>query len=112
MRENFEGHNNQKRLQAVKKRYVIFPKRCECCGDMISKEKMWKVDRWGVNKTIRTWHYCQECMPTPEDVLNEVDTDGSPFGIAFVDSFFGFPKKDYTKMKEQRDRIRCRITNS
>ncbi len=81
MRENFKEYNNKKRLKRIKKRLAIFPTKCECCGDMISKEKMWKVDRWGVNKTIHTWHYCQECMPTAEDVLKEVDTDECPFEI-------------------------------
>lgn len=91
MRENFEEYNNKQRLKAVKKQYVIFPKQCRCCGDMISKEKMWKVNRWGVNKTVHTWYYCQKCMPTPEDVLNEVYTDDCHFGIAYVDKFL--PKK-------------------
>lgn len=112
MRENFEEYNTKRRLKAVRKQYVFFPKECECCGDMISKEKMWKVDRWGVNKTVHTWHYCQKCMSTPEDVLNEVDTDSCHFGIAFVDSFLTYQKKDYTKMNEQRDSILRCITNS
>lgn len=82
MRENYAEYITKERLKAVRKHYVIFPKRCECCGDIISKEKMWEVDRWGVNKTIHKWHYCQECMQTAEDVLNEVDTDDCHFGIA------------------------------
>lgn len=105
MRENFEEYNTKQRLKAVHKHYVYSPRRCECCGDMISKEKMWKVNRWGVNGRIHAWYYCQKCMPTAEDVLNEVDTDSCNFGIAGVDSFWRYRKKDYTKMNEVLQRM-------
>ena len=107
MRENFEEYNTKQRLKAVKKRYIILPKQCRHCGDVISKEKMWEVDRWGINMTVHKWYYCQKCMPTPEDVLNKVDTDSCHFGIARVDSFL-----IHRKMAEQRDRIFQSMTNS
>ncbi len=88
----------QKRLKAIKLRYVFFPTKCRCCGEEYKYEKMWQFDRYGVNKTIHRWHYCQNCMHSAEEVLNEIDTDASHFGIAWVDNFI-INKKDYTRMK-------------
>ena len=36
-------------------------------------------------------------MPTAKDVLHEIDTDGIPFGIAFIDDDNNF-KKDTTRL--------------
>lgn len=41
-----------KRLMSVKETYpLLFQKQCSCCGNNYIKEKMYKVHRWGVNKT-------------------------------------------------------------
>lgn len=88
----------QKRLKAIKLRYALFSTKCECSGEEYKHEKMWKVNRWGINNSIRTWHFCQNCMHSAEEVLNEIDTDASIFGIAFVDSI-NFIKKNYTKIE-------------
>lgn len=94
MRESIEEYNNRhyhnlhkRRLKAVKKRYVFLPKQCDCCGYLISKENMWKVKRWGFWHTVHTWYYCQNCMPTPEDVLNKIYENSYSFGIAGVDDY-------------------------
>jgi hypothetical protein len=89
----------QKRLRAIKLRYVLFPKKCKCCGEEYALEKMWSVNRYGINAVCNTWYYCQNCMHSAEDVLNEVDTDENPNGIYNVDSFFAFGKKDYTRIE-------------
>ena len=77
----------ERRIKAVKSKFAIFPVECRSCKSSIKFEKVWRVQRWGVNKTIHDWHYCKDCMPTPEDVINEIDTDNCCFGIAFVDSY-------------------------
>ncbi len=92
-------NHEKKRLDAIKLRYAFFPKKCGCCGEEYVSEKMYKVRRWGVNKMVFTWHYCQNCMKSKEDVIHEIDTD-SNFGIAFVDNFGDYPEKDDTKMRE------------
>lgn len=76
----------ERRIKAVKSKFVVFPVKCRCCKSSIKFEKVWRVQRWGVNKTVHNWFYCKDCKPTPEDVINEIDTDNCCFGIAFVDS--------------------------
>ena len=48
---------------------------------------MFRVYRWGVNKTVFAWWYCKKCMPTKQAVLDRIDSDKCPFGIAYVDRF-------------------------
>lgn len=88
----------QKRLKAIKLKYVLFPTKCDCCGEEYKLEKMWQFDRWGINKSVRRWHFCQNCMHSAEEVLNEIDTDEYPFGLADIDNCIIFHKKDYTRM--------------
>ena len=76
----------KRRIDAVKSKFIIFPRYCQSCMKTIIFKKVWCVKRWGVNKTVQNWYYCKECMPKPEDVIHEIDTDHCPFGIAFVDS--------------------------
>ena len=92
-----------KRLKAIKFKSVIFPKECSLCHNKFYNEKMWKFNRWGINKSVHAVYYCQNCMHSEEDVLNEIDTDESGFGIAFVDDFMFFKKKDCTRIKEMYD---------
>ena len=87
-----------KRLKAISLKYRWFETECSCCGNVFRREKMWKVTRWGINRIPITWCYCQNCMHSAEDVLNEVDTDSCGFGIYGVDDFTCFQKKDYTRM--------------
>lgn len=88
----------KKRLKSIKLKYALFPTKCRCCKEEYKREKMWHVCRYGVNATVHDWYYCQNCMHSAEDVLNEIDTDGVPFGIAFVDDFLFFEKKDNTRL--------------
>ena len=85
------------RLQAIKEKFVFFKRKCVCCEKISSFEKMWCVMRSGINHTTHEWCYCKECMPTAEDVLHEIDTDGCAFGIAGIDEGEEF-KKDKTRM--------------
>lgn len=94
MRKKFQ----EKRMSKIKERTIISPKCCECCGDIICFEKMYKVTRWGANKSSHAYYYCKSCMPSKEEVLNEIDTDENHFGIFGIDPFWGFKKKDYTRM--------------
>ena len=64
---------------------------------------MFKTCRWGVNQTIHEWWYCSHCMHSKEEVLNEIDSDTCIFGLAFVDSFIGYQKKDRTRLNKERE---------
>lgn len=76
-----------RRLNAIKVKFpMLLSCECKSCHNEYLHEKMFIVDRWGVNNTIHSHSYCKQCMPTKEDVLFEIDTDENPFGIAFVDN--------------------------
>lgn len=98
-------NQKQERLAAIKLRYVFFPTTCNLCGKKYVKEKMWKVLRYGINKTSHEWHYCLQCMNSAEDVLNEVDTDESIFGLANIDNFPCSSKKDCTRIFAARKKV-------
>ena len=95
----------KRRLKEIKLKFFFFPRECACCKCHVKLERMWAVWRYGVNKTCHQWFYCQDCMKTAEDVLNEIDTDSCMFGIAGVDSYMGFKKKDNTKMMKSRPKF-------
>lgn len=88
----------QKRLKAIKLKYVLFPTKCESCGEYYKREKMWQFYRYDVNQTWNKWNYCRNCMPSAEAVLHEIDTDEIIFGLAGIDDFNSFRKKDLTRM--------------
>lgn len=91
-----------KRLKAIKLKKSIFERECSCCKGKFKKEKMWRVYRYCKNKRYNPWFYCQNCMHSAEEVLNEIDTDESIFGIAGVDNFWFFKKKDMTRINLAR----------
>lgn len=95
--------NRQERLKAIKLRYVVFPTECKICGKKHKFEKMWKFKRYYINKEVVNWHFCQDCISSAEEALEEIDTDECVFGIAHVDSFFTFQKKDYTRVNARFD---------
>ncbi len=70
---------------------------------------MWMVNRYGVNKTWNLWCYCTNCIHSAEEVLHEIDTDECSFGIAGIDDFLNFPEKDYTRLRESRDRAFAKL---
>ena len=76
-----------KRIHAIKLRYVFTEHQCSCCGNYFRKEKMYKVHVWGVNRSVVPLDFCQNCMKSREEVLEEVDSYQGFFGIAFVDDF-------------------------
>jgi hypothetical protein len=99
-------YENQRRLKGIKVKYpYFFARQCECCGNFFVKENIFMVQRWGVNKTIHNWYYCRNCMQTKEDVLHEIDVDECNFGIAFIDDFYNWSKKDYTRTLISLDRF-------
>ena len=106
-----EIDKNKKRLRAIKDKFILFDTECSCCNRIFKFEKMWSVDRWGVNKKIFTWNYCHYCMDTKEDVLNEIDTDSCIFGIAWVDEHT-ITKKDNTKLKESLEEAKNSLIRS
>lgn len=65
----------QKRLKAIKRKYILFPTRCDCCKEEYKMEYMWQFYRYGVNNSRIRVNYCQHCMPSAEDVLHEIDTN-------------------------------------
>lgn len=94
MKTTFE----ERRLNAIKLRFFFAPVECACCRSEVKLENVWTVWRYGLNKTKHRWYYCRNCMPTAEAVLNEIDTDEIQFGIADVDDYRNFKKKDDTRM--------------
>ena len=94
----------KKRLKAIRLRFIFFERKCSSCGDIFKREKMWLVNRWGVNNTCHTWCYCTHCMKTVKDVLHEIDSDDCFFGIYGVDENSSAFKKDFTRLNERRDR--------
>jgi hypothetical protein len=76
----------QLRLKEIKLKRVFWVTKCESCGNLFKKEKMWHVKRWGINRTHWSFYYCQNCMHSAEEVLNEIDTDANVFGIYPVDA--------------------------
>jgi hypothetical protein len=91
------------RINAIKIKKPFFWTECSICGKEYRHESMFKVQRWGVNQTVHDWWYCNHCMSSKEDVLNEVDSDECYFGIAYVDSFIGFNKKNKDRINKTRD---------
>ncbi len=96
---------DEKRIKAIKEKHIFFAKKCKHCGESIKRENMWVVKRYGVNGEVFKYYYCKDCFPTKEDVLREIDTDEILFGIAYVDDFFGYKKKDYTRLNATRPKI-------
>ena len=88
-----------KRLKAIRLKSIIFSTQCGCCKKHFHLTKMWHVKRSGINHTVHDWYYCKNCMPTAKDVLNEIDTDGIPFGIAYLDDGRHF-KTDTTRLEK------------
>ena len=104
-----EAKKNEKRLKAIKLKYVFLKTKCNLCQNEYNLEKMWIVYRYGINKTTHKFSYCQNCIRSKLDVLNEIDTDEYPFGIVDADSFDWFAKKDISRNKEHIDKLWRRI---
>ena len=62
--------HHQKRLNAIKLKYVFFPKKCMICREEYRKERMYRVDRWVVNQRVLECWYCQRCIHSKEELLN------------------------------------------
>lgn len=77
----------ERRLAAIKQKFVLFPRVCRLCNEEVTFEKMWSVYRWEINKTVHEWCYCKTCIKSAKEVLHQVDNDDYHFGIAFVDRF-------------------------
>ena len=62
----------EKRLRTIRSRFVIFGKKCQCCGFKVRLKKMRAIN----TQTFigqQTWYYCTICAPTEEDVLYDVE---------------------------------------
>lgn len=94
----------RKRLKAIKLKYVLFPAKCDCCGEEYTREKMWQFYRYEANKLSYKHYYCQNCMHSAEEVLHEIDTDESSFGLAGIDDFI-LEKRDYTRMHLKTEKM-------
>ncbi len=97
--------NEKTRLKAIKERKINSNEKCDSCGKNIKGKEVWVVNRYGTNGEVLKYYYCKECFPTREDVLNEIDTDEILYGIAFVDDFRGYVKKDYRRLHECRRKL-------
>ena len=89
--------HHQKRLNAIKLKYVFFPKKCMICREEYRKERMYRVDRWIVNQRVLECWYCQHCIHSKEELLNKIDTDYG-CGIAFVDEWPNYKEKRMPKI--------------
>ena len=81
MKKTFE----QRRLDAIKLKFYIFPTECDCCRGTVKLEKMWTVRRYTEDRRCRNFYYCQECMHSAEDVLKEIDNGEDHHGIVGLD---------------------------
>lgn len=67
--------------------YVKKDTKCSHCREEYVEE-MWKVNRtnhMAIPNIVIPYYYCQECMNSAEDVLNEIDTDPCVYGITDID---------------------------
>lgn len=93
------------RMLAIKNRYTRFFCHCRLCGSLIYPgEKMFSVYRWADDRKSAKVCYCMDCIKSKREVLNEVDTDSILYGIANVDSYTNFKKKDYTRFRKRKER--------
>ena len=98
-------NKDELRLLHIKKRYILFPAKCDCCNNIYRFTKMYHVNRWGPNKRIVDHYYCLNCMHSAQDVLSEIDSDEIPFGIAGIDDFWRYSKKDNTRMEIRMQKL-------
>lgn len=91
MRKKAEVVEWNRRLRAVKLRWVLFSKKCQCCGDFISREKIYVVPQWDRKRTVENYYYCQECVHSKEEVLKTIYKNGSR-GIAYIDPYSCVPQ--------------------
>ena len=92
------------RLMAIKKRISHGYYKCRLCNsDIYPTETYYKVSRWYKGRSIIKICYCSDCMHSKEDVLKEVDEDSLPYGIAWIDSYKNFKKKDYTRYNKRKN---------
>ena len=76
------------RLFYIKRKKAVYMRICKKCGETIyPKEIYFSVARWYVDRQIIKMTYCTECMKTRKEVLNEIDTDNYPYGIAKIDNY-------------------------
>lgn len=79
----------ERRLRAIKPEFVFSLKTCHCCKKDKKFKIMWSVSRYTrTSGYFRKYYYCKDCMPTAENVLQEIDTDNIQFGIATIDNRF------------------------
>ena len=91
------------REKQIRPIFAFRKRKCSSCNSIFGLEKMWVVNRLGVNDTCNPWYYCTHCMPTAKAVLHEIDTDECFFGIYPIDRDRDF-KKDTRRMNAARDR--------
>lgn len=91
--------NDKERVKAIRKQYRFHSTGCTCCKKTFRFKEMWVVYRDTPNLYPVPYYYCQNCMPTAEAVLHEIDTDAINYGIAGIDTGKSF-KKDTTKVNE------------
>ncbi|MBE5812772.1 MAG: hypothetical protein E7314_03875 [Clostridiales bacterium] len=73
----------ERRLKAVKEKYVFIGRVCHRCLSEVRKEKMWnvKVKARNVKQGYPDdLYFCKECAPTKEDVLDKI-RDRIIFGV-------------------------------
>lgn len=87
----------RERLEAIEFLHVGSQK-CTCCKRKFKETDMWHCERYGRRRPVVSYWYCQECMPSAEDVLNEIDTDDIPFGLAGIDGYGTSFKKNFERL--------------
>jgi len=101
------------RLMAVKHKRVGYYSSCRLCNNWILPgQKHFIINRWTDNRRIKEVCYCKRCVKSRFKVIKEVDTDSDLYGIAYVDDYYNFKKKDYTRYLRRKEREEARKNTS
>lgn len=93
--------NIDERLEAITVIRTKEAEVCNCCGVAFENTDMWHCYRYGKESHHVDYYYCMKCMPTPEAVLHEIDTDDVPFGLSGIDEYGTGFKKDFTRLNAE-----------
>ncbi len=61
---------------------LIFPRKCKCCNDLITREEMWEINYVPPAKPANVAYYidciCKRCVPTEKEVTDRYNKFALP----------------------------------